>query len=431
MKRFLKSLSVLIMALTVALTAASCRFIDLDVYNQSGGGTGLGGGLNSVIASAQVDFTSTSIEDRRAYSLPEAVEKVERTSVAIEMIFSATASGSGSGVIIDVKDADNFLYIITCHHVIDVGNYDDVDIKVYIPDEVCSYENQDYIYAGKIGSKIYADQAVTLVGGDNVSDIAVIKIDLTKPAISGKVLSAENVGKLQKAVIPTADYQIRKGESIFAIGNPLGELPGSVADGVVSYPERVVTVGEVGVMNLMQISVTTNPGNSGGGLYNLYGELIGITNAGNTNYTAINFAIPIELSNNNGFVTIAKQLISTATATNYGYVSGRWNLGVMVKSYQSYTATYPVIEDLVVGGNAALAGLKKGDIIIGVEFNEKYYSVNYSTFSDYMAEMRTTLKQGDSFKIKVAREVTQATHRETTITVPITVCNYVYCNTGN
>ena len=335
---------------------------------------------------------------------------------------SSAGSGSGSGVIVDVKDSGNFVYIVTCHHVISGGGA----VTLYLPDEECNYENHDYIFEGYIGNEIYNEMAVTLVGGDNVSDIAVIKLDLNKPAISGNKLSAD---KIQKAIVPAPENKVRKGEPIFAIGNPLGDLPGSVADGVVSYLEREVQVAEVGNMTLMQISVTTNPGNSGGGLYNLKGELIGITNAGNTSYDAINFAIPAELENGNGFISIASQLISTASATNYGYVSGRWNMGVTVGSY-NYRGTYYVqIKSVVEGSNASLAGLKADYIITGLSWKGQNYTVAPDNFANYVGYMRTELKQGDSFTVYVMQ--TSLVGVQTfEITVTIVNADYIFCDTG-
>lgn len=416
MRKITKIFSTIILSLTVCFGVCGCQFVNNGYFTP--GNSNL---QNSIVTSQNVEFIRGEKENPTTYSLPDAVELVERTSVAIEMTSSA-GSGSGSGVIVDVKDSGNFVYIVTCHHVISGGGA----VTLYLPDEECNYENHDYIFEGYIGNEIYNEMAVTLVGGDNVSDIAVIKLDLNKPAISGNKLSAD---KIQKAVVPAPENKVRKGEPIFAIGNPLGDLPGSVADGVVSYLEREVQVAEVGNMTLMQISVTTNPGNSGGGLYNLKGELIGITNAGNTSYDAINFAIPAELENGNGFISIASQLISTASATNYGYVSGRWNMGVTVGSY-NYRGTYYVqIKSVVEGSNASLAGLKADYIITGLSWKGQNYTVAPDNFANYVGYMRTELKQGDSFTVYVMQ--TSLVGVQTfEITVTIVNADYIFCDTG-
>ncbi len=423
MRKIIKFLSVAILSVIMCLSVVGCQFIDQSYFNPgtSGGGTV----SDSVIAAQAVEFATKDEGVQTNLSLPDAVELVERTSVAIEMT-SEYGSGRGSGVIVDVKNSGNYVYIVTCHHVISGCG----EITVYLPDEECSYENQDYIFKGYIGSSIYVDNAVTLVGGDNVSDIAVIKINLDIAAVSGNKLS---MAKVQKAVVPSSDYKVRKGEAIFAIGNPLGDLPGSVADGVVSYLEREVLVSEVGQMNLMQISVTTNPGNSGGGLYNLKGELIGITNAGNTSYDAINFAIPIELENGNGFVSIASQLIATATSTNYGYVSGRWDLGITTRSYSYKNTNYPRIESVRTGSNAEKAGLKVGYMIYSLGWNGQTYTVTPDTLGDYVGLMRTELKVGESFTVFAMQERTSLiggglNYYE--VNVQIEKADYIFCNTG-
>ena len=422
MRKIIKILSVAILSVIMCFSVTGCQFIDQSYYNP---GTNDGTVTDSIIASQSVEFVTKEEGSQTNLSLPDAVELVECTSVAIEMT-SEYGSGRGSGVIVDVKNSGNYVYIITCHHVISGGG----EITVYLPDEECNYENQDYIFKGYIGSSIYVDNAVTLVGGDNVSDIAVVKINLDVAAVSGNKLS---VDKIQKAVVPSSDYKVRKGEPIFAIGNPLGDLPGSVADGVVSYLEREVLVSEVGQMNLMQISVTTNPGNSGGGLYNLKGELIGITNAGNTSYDAINFAIPIELENGNGFVSIASQLIATASSTNYGYVSGRWDVGITTGTYNYRNNNYVQIKSVRTGSNAEKAGLKVGYMIYSLGWNGQTYTVTPSDFGDYVGLMRTELKQGDSFTVYVMQEHTSLIGgglKYYEIEVEIKEANYIFCNTG-
>ena len=410
MRRLKNVFTLAILSLIISITATGCQFIQ---NNNTGHLGNLG---SSATASSQIEFNEIASTERVEMALVNAVEKVERTSVAIQ-----TDSGSGSGVILDVLDTGNVVYIVTCHHVISgMGN-----VTVKLPDENCSYDNQDYIFSGTIGSEIY-DTAVTLVGGDDVSDIAVLKINLNKNAISGKKLALD---KVQKAVLPSEEYELKKGESIFAIGNPTGQLPGSVADGIVSYVNRMITVGGVGYMDVMQISVATNPGNSGGGLYNLYGELIGITNAGNTSYDEINFAIPVENASGTGFRTIASQLIATATATNYGYISGRWNLGVVVKGQTNgYDTSYIVVQEVVPNSNFDKAGVKANDIITALSFNGQNYSVTALNFADCVGIMKTSLREGDSFTVYVARGYSS---QSIAISGTISVTDYIFCDTGN
>ena len=418
MRKILKPLSVAIMCLFICIFASGCQFI-----NDGSITTGGGDFPDSIIASQSVKFATNEEENQTMLSLPDAYEKVARTSVAIEM-GEGSSVGRGSGVIVDVENSGNYVYVITCHHLVaDCGV-----ITIYIPNEKCEYYDEDYTFKGMIGNQIYSDKAVTLVGSDNVSDIAVVKINLDKPAVSGKKLSLD---KIQKACVISDEHKVRMLETIFAIGNPLGELPGSATAGEVSYLEREVNVGEVGKMVLMQISVLTNPGSSGGGLYNLYGELIGITNAGNTSYDGINYAIPAKLSNGNGFVSIASQLISTTTATNYGYVSGRWNIGITVTSetINGNGTSYVKITSVVEGSNANLAGIEAGLYIQAITFKGETIEITASNFANYAGLMRTELKKGDSFTLHLFKKngfLTTSLER----TVNIVVDNYIFCDTG-
>ena len=431
MKKLISLLSVLVIIFAFAFSG--CTFIDSGTpnddssINQNGEN---GSGNTSVIAPVEqatgVEFTTFSETERKELSVVDAVKKVERTSVAIKL-----SSGSGSGVIVGVKDkAETSVYILTCHHVISGGG----NITVYLPDEDCNYENQDYIFTGVIDAKTYTDKAVTLVGGDRVSDIAVIKVDLNLPAKSGNKLSPS---KVIRANVPVSSYKVQKGEEIFAIGNPSGSLPGSVSLGIVSYLERSVVVGGVGNMRLMQIGVSTNPGNSGGGLYNLYGELIGVTNAGNTNYDETNFAIPCELSSGNGFINIAKHLIKSQTSTNYGYVPSRWEIGISVQEVSvGYGVYYTQVSSVAIGSNA-YNKLQVGDLITSlswdfngtktykIEADGKNFETTVESFDFYTSLMRTELVKGNKFYVGVTRE-----RINKTIEIEIAKADYIFCNTG-
>ncbi len=433
MKKIISLLSV--MVIIIAFCFSGCTFIESNINGNGtiNGGTQNGGtGTQSPSTdtpteqASGVEFTTISEADREILSLTQAVKMVERTSVAIKV-----GSGSGSGVIVGVKDkAESFVYILTCHHVVEAGG----NITVYLPDEDCKYDNNDYVFTGTIGTGMYTDKAVTLVGGDRVSDIAVLKIDLNIPASSGNKLSTD---KIVRANVPVDTYNAQKGEEIFAIGNPTGTLPGSVSSGIVSYLERSVVVGDVGNMRLMQIGVSTNPGNSGGGLYNLYGELIGITNAGNTNYDETNYAIPFELSNGNGYLNIARHLIKTATATNYGYVPERWEMGVSIQEVRNGFTYYAQVSAVKAGSNAD-GKLQYGDIINTLSWNYngvKTYRIeadgtNFTTatsaFSFYASLMRTELKKGDTFIVGISRNGVSSN-----VEIKINKADYIFCNTGN
>lgn len=433
---FIVSLTAIVLA---TIMASGCSFASSSSRSDSTAALS-----DSQIAAQTVTFETTAKTRNIEDAFVEAVDAVKRTSVMI-----TTETGAGSGVIVDIsfdddsenvaswKTSDSIVYILTCHHMVSVtgtsGTEGVGEIVIYIPDQNCSYYNTDYIFTGYIGDDLPSTYnsngyAVTLVGGDFESDIALLKLDLNIAAKSGNKLSAD---KIEKAQIPDSTYSVKLGETVFSVGNPTGTLPGSVARGIVSYLERSTAVDEVGEMMLMQIDVSTNPGSSGGGLYNLYGELIGITNAGNTNYTNINFAIPCYLDSGNGFVEIAKQLAATASDTNYGYVSGRKvKFGFSVSEATEGGSTYLIVSSVTSGGLAASQGLKQNDVIETISVNGgTAQSVN--TIEDFSAIM-SALEAGQKIVLNVSRTVTGSFGRVTTQnkSIELRAENFRFCDTG-
>ena len=211
------------------------------------------------------------------FSVSEVVRMVEDAVVVIDVtvrstsIFGGTTSttGSGSGVIISENG-----YILTCNHVVE--NAESVVVTL------------------NSGSRYEA----ALVGSDVASDLAVLQIQPQEP------LTYARQGCSADLVV---------GEKVVAIGNPLGTLGGTVTDGIISATERTVSMNDGTQMTLLQTNAAINSGNSGGGLFNLDGKLIGIVNA---KYAAqgvegLAFAIPVD----SAFV-VEQDLI------RYGYVRG-------------------------------------------------------------------------------------------------------------
>ena len=376
---------------------------------------------------------STNEELNPEYNRLKAVAKVERSVVAIEVKYTATTTdgskkevaGYGSGVIVDNGNTqDNLFYILTCHHVISsMGN-----IKVYVPDEntrnyTDSDYNDDFTFTGVIESKINNGE-VRLVGGDKLTDVAVLLLDLTGTGVSKD--------KIVSAVLPHEGYSMQRGESVFAVGNPSGKRPMTVSDGIVSYLDREVFLSEVGIMNLTQIDVQTNHGSSGGALFNYYGELIGITNAGSDEYEGINYCIPFENTySEGGFVKVAEQLIATHlqtfNGTNFGYVSGSWQLGVVVEQVSTFNNSYLKVKQIVEKSNCD-GVLQVGDIILSLSWaGGDGYSKNISSLSDFseaMDYLRSYTRLGDSITIKVQRNGEQA---------PVSILlkkQFIFCDTG-
>ena len=265
---------------------------------------------------------------------------------------SQVESGAGSGVIISSDG-----YILTCAHVVDGAS----SITVTIDDK---------------------DYTATLVGEDTTSDVAVIKIDATG---------------LTPATVGDSD-SLKVGQSVMAVGNPLGELGGTVTGGMISALNRSVTIqgtSSTNTMSLIQMDASVSPGNSGGGLFNMNGELVGIVNAKSSDSDAegLGFAIPV-----NDAVKVAQELLEN------GYVTGRPYLGI---SYYAVTDAqtaaqlgvnaYGVyIVEVVKGGPADKAGLQAGDRIVSVDGSE------VATQSD-LGTLMQDHKAGDTIEITVAR----------------------------
>lgn len=305
------------------------------------------------------DATNANSTDGTTMSVQQIASVVSPSVVAItteQMSGSQTwfggyyvQSGAGSGVIIS-QDG----YILTCAHVVSGAT----SIKV----QLSTGDSYD----------------AAIVGSDSTSDIAVIKIDATG---------------LTPAVIGNSDA-LAVGETVVAVGNPLGTLSNSVTDGIISALNREVTV-EDNDMTLLQTDASISPGNSGGGLFNGNGELIGVVNAKSSYSEAegIGFAIPI-----NSAMDIANQLIESGSVA-------RPALGVKIYDVQdantaqqlgvSTTGVYVV--EVTAGGGAEAAGVKAGDRIIAVD------DTAVSTSNDvkgYLAKKNV----GDSVNLQVERQ---------------------------
>ncbi|WP_394979487.1 S1C family serine protease [Candidatus Allofournierella excrementavium] len=228
-------------------------------------------------------------------------------------------SGAGSGVILTTDG-----YIVTNYHVVEGAQ----QITVTLHDD--------------------STYTATVVGSDQQSDIALLKIDATG---------------LTPAVLGDSD-SVQVGEVVIAVGNPMGTLGGTVTDGIVSALNRDISV-EGNEMTLMQTSAAISPGNSGGGLFNTNGELIGIVNAKYSDEDAegLGFAIPV-----NAMKTVVQDLLEN------GYVTGRPALGITVITVGDVqTAMQYGVSSLGVyvnsvdeGSGAEAAGMKAGDRIVSI-----------------------------------------------------------------
>ncbi len=260
------------------------------------------------------------------------------------------ASGAGSGVIY-TQDG----YIITNNHVIEGAQ----KISVKLNDGT--------------------EYPAALVGTDPQTDVAVIKVE---------------ADDLVPAVLGDSDT-VQVGETVVAVGNPMGTLGGTVTNGIISAINRSITV-QGQEMSLMQTNAAVSPGNSGGGLFNASGELIGIVNAKSAgeNAEGLGFAIPVNTARQ-----VAQDLME------HGYVTGRPVLGVVVRNIlDPQTAMqYGVssmgvyVQEVVPGSGADNAGVKVGDRVLAV--NGKMIEA-----SGDVLNALSTLSAGDTVEMQLARE---------------------------
>lgn len=282
---------------------------------------------------------------------------------------TTTSAASGSGFVL-TQDG----YIVTNYHVIeDAAEDSSVSIEV-------SFANGDK-YTAK------------LVGGEQDNDIAVIKIDATG---------------LQPVTLGDSD-ELVVGETVYAIGNPLGELTYSLTDGIISALDRLITTSstnqngqtETTTLNVLQTNCAINPGNSGGPLFDSYGNVVGIVSAKYTQSSSgvsaegLGFAIPV-----NDVKDILSDLIE------HGYVTGKPYMGIQVKDVSSEAQLYGISAGAAVayvadGSCAQKAGLQVNDIIIAIDDT----AIDSSTA--LTAALSTDYKAGDTATLTVLRNQEQ------------------------
>lgn len=287
---------------------------------------------NSSSGNITSDFLTYAIEDKDTSPLSTA-EIAAKCGVSVVEIRTETVTtgkwmqeyvteGAGSGVIL-TQDG----YIVTNNHVIAGAS----KIKVTLQD-------------GK-------DYEAKLIGRDEKSDIALIKIE-------AEGLTPASVGDSNKLVV---------GEKAVAIGNPLGELGGTVTDGIISALDREVTI-DGNKMSLLQTNAAINPGNSGGGLFNGAGNLVAIVDAKSSGegIEGLGFAIPV-----NDMAAVVQQLM------DYGYVKGYTDTGMtFIDITDTLTAMQYRVNSLgvyvlkVSGDKALEAGFQSGDLVTKVDGQE-------------------------------------------------------------
>ena len=236
------------------------------------------------------------------------------------------SASSGSGFVL-TKDG----YIVTNYHVIESGK----TVKVTL------YDNTEY--------------EATIIGGDKDYDIAVLKVEATD---------------LQPVTVGDSSL-LKVGEHVAAIGNPLGELTFSMSEGIASSVNRAINVDGT-PFNMIQVTCAVNPGNSGGPLFNEYGEVVGIVSAKYSTYSTttvegLGFAIPI-----NDVLSMIEDIMTNGYVANKPYLGifpGTFNSNLAAQ-YQFDVKAGVIVYSVEAGSAADKAGLKRDDVITKVDDQE-------------------------------------------------------------
>lgn len=256
---------------------------------------------------------------------------------------------TGSGFLVS---ADG--YIITNYHVVQTAYDSGLTVEVML------YGGEKY--------------PAVILGGDEENDVALLKIEGTglQPAVMGSFESTQ------------------VGETVYAIGNPLGELTYTMTSGIVSALDRSINTETNLAISMFQIDAAINSGNSGGPVVNDRGQVIGIASAkfASSGVEGLGFAIPIDDA-----LKVADDL------AEYGFVRGRVALGITVTSaaYYGYDHDGALVLAVSPGGSGQRAGLQEGDIII---------AVNGAAIPDSptLIAAKKAWKPGDTLALTVLRE---------------------------
>lgn len=292
-------------------------------------------------------------------ALPDIYKKVIPSVVSITAS-SGSSTSTGTGIIMSSDG-----YIITNYHVVSSAQ----QIVVLLTD------GQEY--------------TACRVGGDETSDIMVLKIDATD-------LTPAEFGDSDAAEV---------GDSVVAIGDPLGiELRGTMTDGIICGIKRDVDVGDR-TMSLMQTNAALNSGNSGGPLVNMEGQVIGIntiklSSSGFTTVEGLGFAIPIDSAK-----PIVDELVEK------GYVTGRPAFGFDVEQLESRISLYYdlpgklYIRSVETNSDAYAQGIRSGDIITAIDGQEVYTVDEFNRIkNEYSAGDQiplTIFRRGHNYEVTV------------------------------
>jgi len=381
-KRYLSTLFILL-----SISLAGCDLSGFNFYDSSTNSQSANTEETSSSSQVEVEYSNRVIEIEKTSTsetstVIDAIEKVYDSVVVINA-YTANSRGAGAGIIIGKENDGNNYFIVTCHHVIE----DATRFEVILSNE----------------TKLDA----TLVGGDPTTDIAVLMVTSEETLTVSAFLEDSNTLKL--------------GQTAIAIGNPLGTLANTVTCGIVSSLKRSITFSDGTTMELLQTDAAINSGNSGGGLFDIGGNLIGVVNAkySSSGVEGLGFAIP-----SNTASKISNDLIT------YGYVPGRYLFGATISDGVYYERWYEqarvVYVDSVLTNSSAYGILKANDIITGVkiiyadETKEALTLSSFTTASEVNSFItNANLAIGDQIEFNVTRNSSKQT-------VTVTLKQYKY-----
>ncbi len=398
--KFTKKIVVIVLAIVMVLTFTliGCSDDSVDsVYNDSGRVTDDTTTDSSTSSGSSSTTTTTPNYDSGSDVVfntvttgtsNDLVTTIANIKDSVVEIYATLSNGSSAGSGVIVSASDNYVYILTCNHVVENA----------VSIEVVNTSGDSY--------------NATFVGGLEDQDIAVIKIAKYDGATIASIRSLD-------------DAPLQLGETTIIIGNPLGILGGSVSTGIISGLDRTVSVNNYS-MNLIQTDAAVNSGNSGGAVFDENGSLIGIINAkattssDGTTIDNIAFAIPIDWASE-----IAASIISTSNDANnqyggLGYYEGKFVLGITTYLYTGTSGSCFIVTAINEYGFLA-------DMI---QVDDQIYEINGITVtsSSSMSTLLSGLEIGDTLTLKLYRKTsfTFSGSTYTDIEVTATVAQYVY-----
>lgn len=301
---------------------------------------------------------TTTVEE--ISDLKNAINSVYESAVYIE-VTGDRVSSSGSGFV--YKTDDNYGYILTNHHVINNG--------------------KKFVVTFSDGTESEA----SLVSGDEYYDIAVLKL---------------SKDKVKKVATLGDSSNIELGDTVFTVGAPLGkEYMGTITKGIVSGINRMVSVSNNYLMEVIQTDASINSGNSGGPICNIKGEVIGITSSKlvGSGVEGMGFAIPINTVNEiitsiESGTTLERPYLGVQLVDLTNTFALQYYYNIRISSDVEFGAVLSFVEENM---PASKSGLKVGDVIIEID-GEKVDDVSHFKYILYKHKL------GDKIKVKYYRE---------------------------